>query len=113
MKYHPSSEQLRLDNVMVALGHPIRLAVIRVLADGAEHSCGSILSGISKSTLTHHWRVLRDAGVIFQRPSGRENLLKLRTKDLEARFPGLMASVLLALAQDSFTIALTNDYLSE
>ena len=46
-----------------------------LLADGGEHSCGSILDDISKSTLTHHWRVLRDSGVIWQCPHGRENLL--------------------------------------
>ncbi|MGI5325102.1 hypothetical protein [Actinomadura nitritigenes] len=44
--------------------------------------------------MTHHWRVLRDSGVIFQEPSGRENLLTLRRDDLDARYPGLLDAVL-------------------
>ncbi|MDA2807635.1 ArsR/SmtB family transcription factor [Nocardiopsis suaedae] len=91
---HPERDQIRIDNVMSALGNPMRLAVVRVLADGREHTCGSILDGVSKSTMTHHWRVLRDAGVIWQRPSGRENLLSLRREDLDIRYPGLLDSVL-------------------
>jgi DNA-binding transcriptional ArsR family regulator len=58
-----------------------------VLSDDQEHTCGSVLDGVAKSTLTHHWRVLRDAGVIWQRPHGRENLLSLRREDLDVRSP--------------------------
>ncbi|MCO1576930.1 helix-turn-helix domain-containing protein [Crossiella sp. SN42] len=98
---HPERAQIRLADVLVALGNPLRLSIIRVLADGGEHSCGSILDGVAKSTLTHHWRVLRDAGVIRQRPSGRENLLSLRRDDLDARYPGLLDSLLDAAKRDS------------
>ena len=92
---HPDRDQIQLENVLAALGNPMRLAVVRALAEGGEHACGTVLSKeISKSTLTHHWRVLRDAGVIWQRPSGRENLLSLRRDDLNARFPGLLDAVL-------------------
>jgi DNA-binding transcriptional ArsR family regulator len=83
-------EDIELPEVLNALGHPVRLQIVRVLADDAEHACGGIVTGISKSTLTHHWKVLRDAGVINQRPSGRENLLSLRRTDLNDRFPGLL-----------------------
>ncbi|MFD0205768.1 MULTISPECIES: ArsR/SmtB family transcription factor [Saccharothrix] len=93
--HHPDRDQIKLENVLNALGNPMRLAVVRVLAGGGEHACGTVLSKeISKSTLTHHWRVLRDNGVIWQRPSGRENLLSLRREDLDARFPGLLDAVL-------------------
>lgn len=50
--------------------------------------------------MTHHWRVLRDAGVIWQRPYGRENLLSLRKEDLDERFPGLIDSLLFAVRND-------------
>jgi DNA-binding transcriptional ArsR family regulator len=78
----------------------MRLAVIRALAENGDRACGTLLPGVSKSTLTHHWRVLRDSGVIWQRPSGRENLLSLRRDDLEARFPGLLDALLKAAVAD-------------
>ncbi|MFC6882747.1 MULTISPECIES: ArsR/SmtB family transcription factor [Actinomadura] len=95
---HPERDQILLENVLTALGNPLRLRIVRVLADAGERNCGTILGKeISKSTLTHHWRVLRDSGVIWQRPSGRENLLSLRREDLDARFPGLLNALLNAL----------------
>ncbi len=60
-----------------------------------------MLKNVSKSTLTHHWRVLRDSGVIWQRPSGRENLLSLRREDLDARFPGLLDALIGAVRTDA------------
>jgi hypothetical protein len=68
-----------------------------VLDAHGERNCSSVLAApISKSTLTHHWRVPRDAGIIWQKPSGRENLLSLRRDDLDALFPGLLDCVLRA-----------------
>ncbi|MEU6991197.1 helix-turn-helix domain-containing protein [Streptomyces sp. NPDC046465] len=94
MSRHPDRDQIRIEAVLSALGHPMRLTVVRVLSDGGEHNCGSILDDVSKSTMTHHWRVLRDSGVIWQRPSGRENLLSLRREDLDIRYPGLLDAIL-------------------
>ncbi len=100
---HPDRELIRIENVLAALGNPLRLTVVRVLAGGGEHACSAVLSGIPKSTLTHHWRVLRDSGVIWQRPFGRENLLSLRREDLDARFPGLLDALLGAVKNDALT----------
>lgn len=100
---HPQRDEIRLEQVLAALGNPMRMAVITLLADGGEHTCGSLLQGVSKSTLTHHWRVLRDSGVIWQKPSGRENLLSLRRDDLDARFPGLLEAFVQATKQDRLT----------
>jgi len=100
---HPERDKIRLEHVLAALGNPMRMTVVNVLSEGGEHTCGSILKGISKSTLTHHWRVLRDSGIIWQIPSGRESLLSLRREDLDARFPGLLNSFLLATASDELT----------
>ncbi|MFF8726223.1 ArsR/SmtB family transcription factor [Streptomyces sp. NPDC015171] len=99
--HHPDRDQIRIENVLAALGNPMRLAVVRVLGDEAEHTCGSILDGVSKSSMTHHWRVLRDAGVIWQRPSGRENLLSLRRADLDHRYPGLLDAILVGARHES------------
>ncbi|QCR38047.1 helix-turn-helix transcriptional regulator [Nissabacter sp. SGAir0207] len=108
---HPERDQIRLENVLTALGNPLRLTVVRVLAGGGEHPCSAVLSGIPKSTLTHHWRVLRDSGVIWQRPYGRENLLSLRREDLDARFPGLLDALLNAVQEDALTQAVTTQNL--
>ncbi|MEV4253582.1 helix-turn-helix domain-containing protein [Spirillospora sp. NPDC049652] len=104
MRYrHPDRDQIRVDGVLSALGHPVRLAAVRVLDGGGEHNCGSVLAELgitAKSTMTHHWRVLRESGVIVQEPSGRENLLTLRRADLDARYPGLLDAVLAGARAD-------------
>lgn len=100
---HPDRDQIRIDGVLSALGNPLRLAVIRLLDAGGEHNCGSVLNTLgvtSKSTMTHHWRVLRESGVIRQEPSGRENLLTLRREDLDARYPGLLDAILTGALRD-------------
>lgn len=92
---HPEPEQILLENVLFALGHPLRLTIIRQLAEGNELSCNALRpEAMAKSTMTHHWRVLRDSGVIWQRPQGRENIISLRREDLDARFPGLLEALL-------------------
>ncbi|EIV93484.1 helix-turn-helix transcriptional regulator [Frankia sp. QA3] len=106
---HPIREQIRLENVLTALGNSIRLAIVRILDEEGERSCGTVGASlgieISKSTLTHHWRVLRDSGVIWQRPAGRENLLSLRREDLAIRFPGLLEAVLRADPPTELTVS--------
>ncbi len=91
---HPDRSEIELVDVLAALGHPVRLEAVRELADGEERLCGAVLPELSRSTLTTHWRVLREAGVIRQRPEGRKLMLTLRRDDLEARFPGLLDLVL-------------------
>ena len=98
---HPEREQIRLENVLFALGNPLRLEIIRTLSDGREQSCNALRKeDIAKSTMTHHWRVLRDSGVIWQRPQGRENLISLRRDALDARFPGLLDTLLNVMRQE-------------
>ncbi|HEY2451838.1 MAG TPA: helix-turn-helix transcriptional regulator [Scandinavium sp.] len=94
---HPEREHIRLENVLFALGNALRLEIVKTLADGCELSCGALRQDVAKSTMTHHWRVLRDSGVIWQRPQGRENMISLRREDLDARFPGLLDTLLLAI----------------
>lgn len=91
---HPIRDQIQLTEVLHALGHPVRLRIVRTLAEGGEMSCGALAAPVSKSTMTYHWRVLREAGVIYQRPEGREIFSTLRHADLNLRFPGLLAAVL-------------------
>jgi DNA-binding transcriptional ArsR family regulator len=92
--HHPSRPELELSSVLHALSDPARLDIVRRLAEGDEPSCGTFDLGLSKATLSHHFRVLREAGVVSVRPEGRKRLLSLRLDDLDARFPGLMDAVL-------------------
>ena len=91
---HPATDEIQLVDVFAALGHPVRLEIVRALASGEERFCGEILPDEPKSSMTHHWRALRETGVIHQRRDGRRFYLTLRRDDLETRFPGLIGIAL-------------------
>jgi DNA-binding transcriptional ArsR family regulator len=90
----PRREDIRIEAVFHALSDPVRLEIVRALAASEEgRACGTLGLTVSKSTASHHFRVLREAGVIVQREDGRKRLNELRRDDLDARFPGLLATV--------------------
>jgi DNA-binding transcriptional ArsR family regulator len=91
---HPHREDLRLAAVLHALSDPMRLKIVVGLAAGEERTCKSFELPVVKSTCTHHFRVLREAGVIHQRLEGTTKLNSLRRSDLDLRFPGLLDAVL-------------------
>lgn len=93
---HPDRADLVLTDVLFALSDPARLEIVTQIADGVLDMADCHLSNpeVPKSTKSHHMKVLREAGVIRNLPSGRGRLLTLRLQDLEARFPGLMLAVL-------------------
>jgi DNA-binding transcriptional ArsR family regulator len=100
--YHPDREALELEAVLHALSDPQRLRIVRCLAeDPTPRRCGSFDLCVTKSTLTHHFRVLREAGVISQVEEGTSRLNSLRRGDLEARFPGLLGAILAAAREPS------------
>jgi DNA-binding transcriptional ArsR family regulator len=83
--------------VLQALGDPVRLQIVRQLKTSEQaKACGTFGLPVGKSTASHHFKVLREAGIIRQRIDGRERLSELRAADLERRFPGLLESVLAA-----------------
>lgn len=88
------TEQVSLPGVLHALSDPVRLAIVRALRDGAELSCGKLDVPVAKSTLSHHLRVLRDAGLTQTRVEGVQRYVSLRGGDIEQRFPGLLGCVL-------------------
>lgn len=92
--FHPQLHEFTLTTVFHALSDPIRLEIVRKLASIPEQSCGWFELGLTKSTLSHHFRVLREAGVIRTRIAGTQRFISLRQEDLESRFPGLLALVL-------------------
>ena len=95
--HHPPRTELELVSVLHALSDPARLEIVRHLESHPECSCGHFNSGLSKATLSHHYRVLRECGVIKSRPDGRKRLLSLRREDLDERFPGLLDAVLTSM----------------
>jgi DNA-binding transcriptional ArsR family regulator len=96
---HPTAEQIELAAVLHALSDPMRLAIVAALAAGDERTCKSFELPVVKSTCTHHFRVLREAGVIRQRLQGTTRLNSLRREDLDSRFPGLVDAVLNAASR--------------
>lgn len=93
--HHPPAEELSLPSVMHALSDPVRIEIVGNLANGEhEQACGALVSDISKSTLSHHLKVLRECGITSTRVNGTQRLVSLRRDDLETRFPGLLSSVL-------------------
>ena len=92
---HPDRSVFDLAGVLHALSDPMRLTIVaKLAAEGGEHTCNSFNLPIVKSTCTHHFRVLREAGLIRQRVVGTKRVNSLRRDDLEHRFPGLLDAVL-------------------
>lgn len=99
----PSREQLLLGVVLHALSDSTRLGIVRSLANGKRRACSEFDTDLAKSSLTHHFRVLRESGVTHTHRDGRTHILTLRVEDLEARFPGLLSTVLMvAEREDAF-----------
>jgi DNA-binding transcriptional ArsR family regulator len=99
---HPTRDEIRLESVLHALADPMRLQVVRELAEEGENSelsCSHFVLPVTKSTTTHHFRVLRESGVIRQIYRGTAKMSVLRRVDLDALFPGLLDSVLEAAAR--------------
>ncbi|MFD6973534.1 ArsR/SmtB family transcription factor [Streptomyces sp. NPDC059979] len=94
---HPETAEIRLEGVLHALSDPVRLSIVLDLAaSAADLSCSHFDLPVTKSTTTHHFRVLRESGVVRQAYRGTTKLNALRRDDLETLFPGLLDSVLTA-----------------
>jgi DNA-binding transcriptional ArsR family regulator len=91
---HPDRGDLQLTAVLHALSDRTRLTIVHTLDRSAEKACGTFPVEVAPSTLTHHFRILREAGLIRQREDGARRWTMLRADDIESRFPGLLGSVL-------------------
>jgi DNA-binding transcriptional ArsR family regulator len=100
--HYPAPDELELADVLHALSDPVRLQIVQLLdrADGAL-ACVDLGLPVSKSTGSHHYKVLREAGIVRCRDEGTRRYYTLRREDLQARFPGLLDTVLRAAATDS------------
>jgi DNA-binding transcriptional ArsR family regulator len=92
---HPELEQIDVTTVLHALSDPVRLQVVRELASGGCY-CGTFDVPVKPATLSHHLKVLREAGVIRVRADGSHRWHELRAEELDGRFPGLISTILAA-----------------
>jgi DNA-binding transcriptional ArsR family regulator len=90
---------LRLEKVLHALSDPVRLGIVLQLHRQGESSCVALNGGRSKSTMSHHFRVLREAGLVQTRLNGPAHINTLRRDCLEASFPGLLDVVIASAAR--------------
>lgn len=88
------SDLEQLAQLLAALADPIRLRIIQSLAQSGEVACGGFPIDMPKSSLSHHFRVLREARVIGTRQEGTSSINYLLTEEIEDRFPGIMPSIL-------------------
>lgn len=86
------SPSVPLEQVMKALGDPVRMSVVRQLiaADNEEMACGTFDHDLTKATFSHHIKILLDAGVIQKRQDGTRNMVSLRSEELQRQYPGLL-----------------------
>ncbi|GAA4841532.1 metalloregulator ArsR/SmtB family transcription factor [Kitasatospora terrestris] len=95
----PAAGEIRLEAVLHALADPMRLRIVTELAAAeAEQNCLAFELPVTKSTMTHHFRVLREAGVIRQCRRGTSKMNSLRSRELAELFPGLLDAVVRAAA---------------
>ncbi|MDH7787273.1 DNA-binding transcriptional ArsR family regulator [Ochrobactrum sp. 19YEA23] len=93
---HPNCEEITLTQILFALSDPSRLEIVRQLDGGPLEMARCHLSdpNVPKSTRSHLMKVLRESGVVWNKPKGRGRLLSLRREELDQRFPGLLDAVL-------------------
>jgi DNA-binding transcriptional ArsR family regulator len=97
--WHPSQSEITLTGVLGALSDPVRLSVVCRLSRGEEIGWGEFDVEVANSTLSHHIKILREAGVITCRKEGTRCFVSLR-EDVEETFPGLVASILEVARRD-------------
>ncbi len=89
---HPAMRDVTLHTVMQALADPCRIAIVRELlrSKGRALACHEVRLKVSKATRSHHFEVLRAAGIIHTETEGTKCLTSLRRKELNRHFPGLL-----------------------
>ena len=93
---HPSLDDVAIEHVLHALSDPLRMEIVARLAREGEASCAALDGGRPKSSMSHHFRVLRNAGLVRTRIAGVQHMNALRRDELDRRFPGLLDAVLSA-----------------
>jgi DNA-binding transcriptional ArsR family regulator len=94
---HPSKEDITLPGILAALADPMRLRIMKIMLE--EEGCMSCTDAapcpkMAKSTLSNHFRILREAGLIRTAKQGVENRNTLRLEEVNALYPGLIKTIL-------------------
>ena len=99
----PAAEAFQLPRILAALSDPNRLAAVRFVARNGESWCAQVMEQallpMTKSTFSHHLRILRESGVLTKRIQGARGYTSLRKADLDSRFPGLIDSIVDAVSE--------------
>lgn len=91
--YCPDLKRMPLSQIFSALADPVRLMILLKLIEKKELSCGECTVDLPKSTMSHHFKVLRETGLIQRREEGKLHFISLREKEIEERVPGLLKSL--------------------
>src|SRR6266436_2921668 len=99
--FHPSIDDVSVEGILHALADPVRVAIFsRIVGSACSHTCSTFLDvgekSIPKSTLSHHFKALREAGLIRGERRGVEMHNSSRCAEIEKRFPGLVAAIVKA-----------------
>ena len=95
---HPGIEQVELTDIMYALSDPTRLEIVGRLANaGRKMTCGELDLNRPKSSMSHHFKILRAAGIVETLIEGTEHMNALRLEEIERKFPGVLQSILRSL----------------
>ncbi len=92
--FEPELDEVPVITVLQALADPTRLEIVRGLAEDGERLCGSFATDLAKATRSHHFKVLREAGLTRTRVDGTARYVRLRADELRKVFPGLLDSIL-------------------
>src|SRR5580765_367491 len=99
--FHPSIEDVTVEGILHALSDPVRVAIFAQIANsGCPHNCSDFLKvserAVPKSTLSQHFKALREAGLIRGERRGVEMHNTSRCAEIDKRFPGLIAAIVKA-----------------
>lgn len=88
--YSPNLKKMPASSIFYALSDPARVEILLTLIEEKELSCGQCKTELSKSTMSHHFKVLRESGLIQRREEGKIHYISLRLEEIEDRMPGLI-----------------------
>lgn len=92
--YHPQGEDISLVGLLYALGDPVRLQIVQRLAQTGGLTCSDLDCAVAKSTMSHHFKILRESGLVFTKKEGTQHINTLRSDEINKLYPGLLAVVL-------------------